>query len=176
MVTPLTVDPSHPFPYISNLSLNIGVEVRDREAATRFAREKVPPNVPRLVPLPGGDRFVPLEQALVAFLDELFPGMAVGPRASSGSPGTPTWPSTTTLPTTSSCALSRGKLHRRRFLPVVRLEVDPRFLGGTGGAPSPTSWGWARMTSSVWAPWVSNACGPSTASIGPSSTTSRGRL
>ena len=79
MVTPLTVDPSHPFPYISNLSLNVGVEVRNRKDDTsRFARVKVPPNVARLLPLPGGDRFIPLEQILVAFIDELFPGMDVG--------------------------------------------------------------------------------------------------
>ena len=55
VVTPLTVDPSHPFPYISNLSLNVGVEVRSRKDGTsRFARVKVPPNVARLLPLPGG--------------------------------------------------------------------------------------------------------------------------
>ena len=69
VVTPLTVDPSHPFPYISNLSLNIGVEVRSRQDGTsRFARVKIPPNVERLLPLPGGQRFVPLEQVMVAFL------------------------------------------------------------------------------------------------------------
>ena len=79
VVTPLTVDPSHPFPYISNLSLNIGVEVRSRQDDTaRFARVKIPPNVDRLLALPGGQRFVPLEQVMVAFLDELFPGMDVG--------------------------------------------------------------------------------------------------
>ncbi len=50
VVTPLTVDPSHPFPYISNLSLNVGVEVRNRSDDTsRFARVKVPPNVARLL-------------------------------------------------------------------------------------------------------------------------------
>ncbi|MGH9079348.1 MAG: RNA degradosome polyphosphate kinase, partial [Acidimicrobiales bacterium] len=79
VVTPLTVDPSHPFPYISNLSLNIGVDVHNRSDDTsRFARVKVPPNVDRLLRLPDGDRFVPLEQTLVAFIDELFPGMDVG--------------------------------------------------------------------------------------------------
>ena len=79
VVTPLTVDPSHPFPYISNLSLNVGVEVRSRtDETSRFARVKVPPNVDRLLPLADGDRFIPLEQILVAFLDELFPGMDVG--------------------------------------------------------------------------------------------------
>ena len=79
VVTPLTVDPSDPFPYISNLSLNVGVEVRNRSDETsRFARVKVPPNVDRLLRLPDGDRFIPLEQTLVAFVDELFPGMDVG--------------------------------------------------------------------------------------------------
>src|SRR5665213_1046876 len=62
VVTPLTVDPSHPFPYLSNLSLNVGLEVKSPGTdETRFARVKVPPNVPRLLPLPEGDRFVPME-------------------------------------------------------------------------------------------------------------------
>src|ERR1017187_8400899 len=126
VVTPLTVDPSHPFPYISNLSLNIGVEVSDpTEQSRRFARVKVPPNVPRLLPLPGGARFVPLEQVLVAFLDELFPGMEVGPAC------------VFRVTRDADLALDEDaaddlllalqeELRRRRFLPVVRLEIDSR--------------------------------------------------
>jgi polyphosphate kinase len=126
VVTPLTVDPSHPFPYISNLSLNVGVEVRNRkDDASRFARVKVPPNVARLLPLPGGDRFVPLEQTLAAFIDELFPGMDVGE------------PCIFRVTRDADLALDddaaddlllalQEELRRRRFLPVVRLEIDSR--------------------------------------------------
>jgi polyphosphate kinase len=76
VLTPLAVDPAHPFPYISNLSLNLAVVARDpvtREE--RFARVKVPPLLPRFLGLPDGERFVPLEQVIAAHLDSLFPGM-----------------------------------------------------------------------------------------------------
>ena len=78
VVTPLAVDPSHPFPYISNLSLNLAVVVSNPETqVTRFARVKVPPILPRFVVLPDGERFVPLEQVIAAHLGELFPGMEI---------------------------------------------------------------------------------------------------
>ncbi len=78
VLTPLAVDPAHPFPYISNLSLNLAVMVDDlARGERRFARVKVPSLLPRFVPLPGGDRFVPLEQLIAAQLSTLFPGMEV---------------------------------------------------------------------------------------------------
>lgn len=78
VVTPLAVDPAHPFPYISNLSLNLAVFVRNPESGvSRFARVKVPPILPRFVVLPDGERFVPLEQVIAHHLDSLFPGMEV---------------------------------------------------------------------------------------------------
>ncbi|HUO46899.1 MAG TPA: polyphosphate kinase 1, partial [Acidimicrobiia bacterium] len=78
VVTPLAVDPSHPFPYISNLSLNLAVVVRNPETkVTRFARVKVPPILPRFVVLPDGERFVPLEQVIAHHLGDLFPGMEI---------------------------------------------------------------------------------------------------
>lgn len=78
VVTPLAVDPAHPFPYISNLSLNLAIFVRNPETTlTRFARVKIPPVLPRFVVLPDGERFVPLEQVIAAHLDSLFPGMEV---------------------------------------------------------------------------------------------------
>ena len=78
MLTPLAVDPAHPFPYISNLSLNLAVVVRDPETGEqRFARVKVPPLLPRFVVMPDGERFVPLEQVIAAHLDGLFPGMEI---------------------------------------------------------------------------------------------------
>ncbi|MGA7228928.1 MAG: polyphosphate kinase 1 [Acidimicrobiia bacterium] len=78
VLTPLAVDPSHPFPYISNLSLNLAVLVRNPETGLqKFARVKVPPILPRFVVLPDLERFVPLEQVIAAHLDSLFPGMEV---------------------------------------------------------------------------------------------------
>jgi polyphosphate kinase len=78
VVTPLAVDPAHPFPYISNLSLNLAIFVRNPETKlTRFARVKIPPILPRFVVLPDGERFVPLEQVIASHLDSLFPGMEV---------------------------------------------------------------------------------------------------
>jgi len=78
ILTPLSVDPAHPFPYISDLSLNLAVVVRDPATRIRrFARVKVPPNIPRLLPLPDGERFIPQEQVIAANLDMLFPGMEI---------------------------------------------------------------------------------------------------
>jgi polyphosphate kinase len=78
VLTPLAVDPSHPFPYISNLSLNLAVLVRNPTTdEERFARVKVPSLLPRFVGLPDQMRFVPLEQVIAAHLDALFPGMEV---------------------------------------------------------------------------------------------------
>ncbi|MGA7416828.1 MAG: polyphosphate kinase 1 [Acidimicrobiales bacterium] len=130
VVTPLTVDPSHPFPYLSNLSLNIGLQVKSPGTMeTRFARVKVPPNVPRLLPLPEGDRFVPMEQVLMAFIGELFPGMETGD------------PCVFRVTRDADIALDddaaddlllalQEELRRRRFLPVIRLEVDARTSEG----------------------------------------------
>src|SRR5437773_2190610 len=78
VLTPLAVDPAHPFPYISHLSLNLAVMVRDPvRHQMRFARVKVPPLLPRFIALPDGRRFVPLEQVIAAHLDALFPGMEI---------------------------------------------------------------------------------------------------
>ena len=78
VVTPLAVDPAHPFPYISNLSLNLAIFVRNPESGiTKFARVKIPPILPRFVLLPDGERFIPLEQVIAAHLDSLFPGMEI---------------------------------------------------------------------------------------------------
>jgi len=78
VLTPLAVDPAHPFPYISNLSLNLAVQVSDKNTGEeRFARVKVPPLLPRFVTVPNTSRFVPLEQVIAAHVDALFPGMEV---------------------------------------------------------------------------------------------------
>ena len=89
VLTPLAVDPSHPFPYISPLSLNLGLMVQAPDGRSpadpkqkhvpRFVRIKVPPVVPRLVPVGRlGSRFVLLEDLIEANVETLFPGMIVG--------------------------------------------------------------------------------------------------
>ncbi len=82
VLTPLALGPGHPFPHISNLSLNLAVVVRDPELGERFARMKVPGVLPRLVPCePDAERgkpcFVWLEQVIAANLGSLFPGLQV---------------------------------------------------------------------------------------------------
>ncbi|RJQ85310.1 RNA degradosome polyphosphate kinase [Amycolatopsis panacis] len=83
VLTPLAVDPAHPFPYISGLSLNLAVTVRDPQGGTeRFARVKVPSNVPRLMRVETerasrSATFLPLEELISAHLGELFTGMEV---------------------------------------------------------------------------------------------------
>ncbi|MFQ3612847.1 MAG: RNA degradosome polyphosphate kinase [Cyanobacteriota bacterium] len=78
VLTPLAVDPGHPFPYISNLSLSLAVVVRDPETGKEhFARVKVPNTLPRFVPLEDGLSFVPLEQVIAHNLESLFVGMQV---------------------------------------------------------------------------------------------------
>lgn len=81
VLTPLAVDPAHPFPYISGLSLNLAVVVRNPVSGHRhFARVKVPPLLPRFLEtatVGGAQRFVPLEDVIAAHLEDLFPGMEV---------------------------------------------------------------------------------------------------
>jgi polyphosphate kinase len=84
VLTPLAVDPGHPFPHISNLSLNLAVIVQDPVRGQLFARLKVPAILPRLVPVPtpagaraGSSYFVWLEQIIAAHLDSLFSGLTV---------------------------------------------------------------------------------------------------
>ncbi len=79
VLTPLAVDPGHPFPYLSNLSLSLAVEIRDPEENTiHFARVKVPKSLPRWLPIAGrANAFIPLEAVIGANLDALFPGVEV---------------------------------------------------------------------------------------------------
>jgi len=78
VLTPLAVDPAHPFPFISNLSLNLAAVVGDPSSdEPRIARVKVPPLLPRFVAIPDSGAFVALEQIIAAHLATLFPGMKV---------------------------------------------------------------------------------------------------
>jgi polyphosphate kinase len=79
VLTPLAVDPGHPFPMISNLSLNIAVHVLDPDSGEeRIARVKVPPALPRFTAIGDGRRWCLIEDVVIANLDQLFPGMVVG--------------------------------------------------------------------------------------------------
>ena len=78
ILTPLAVDPAHPFPYISNLALNLAVTVRDpRSGEQRFARVKLPANFPRFIAVGATKTFVLIEDLVVAHLGQLFPGMTI---------------------------------------------------------------------------------------------------
>jgi len=78
VLTPLAVDPAHPFPYISNLALNLAVIALDpRTQEKRFARVKIPPTLPRFLQLPDSNRFVLLEDVVSANLGRLFQGMTI---------------------------------------------------------------------------------------------------
>jgi polyphosphate kinase len=124
VLTPLAVDPGHPFPYISDLSLNLAVSVCDPEdGQRRFARVKVPSLLPRFVVMPDGERFVPLEQVIAAHLDQLFPGMEIeGHHAFRV-----TRNADLTLEEEEADDLLAAvelELRRRRFGRAVRLEID----------------------------------------------------
>ncbi len=123
ILTPLAVDQGHPFPYISNLSLNILVRVVDPGSGSgRIARVKVPPLLPRFVALPDRVRLIPVEHVIAAHLDRLFPAMEIGGHH--------------VFRVTRNADLSVDEddaedllaaveleLHRRRFGQAVRLEV-----------------------------------------------------
>jgi polyphosphate kinase len=126
VLTPLAVDPAHPFPYISDLSLNLAVIARDpltREP--RFARVKVPPVLPRFLKVSGGRRFVPIEQVIAAHLDLLFPGMKI----ESFHVFRVTRDADIEIEIEEAedllSALTTELLRRRRSPEVVRLEVNP---------------------------------------------------
>ncbi len=124
VLTPLAVDPGHPFPYVSDLSLNLAVVVRDpRDERELFARVKVPNTLPRWLRIGDTDRFVPLEEVIAAHLDQLFPGMEVQEHHAFR----------VTRNADLSDALDEAddllsavefELRRRRFGRATRLEVD----------------------------------------------------
>jgi len=134
VLTPLAVDPGHPFPFLSNLSLSLAVTLHDpRRATDHFARVKVPSNRNRWVSIDtedrSGDVVVPLEQVISHNIDELFRGMDVE--------------SVHAFRVTRNADIRRDEeeaddllemiseeLRERRFAPVVRLEIDPEMPPG----------------------------------------------
>jgi polyphosphate kinase len=129
VLTPLSVDPGHPFPYISNLSLNLAIMVRDpQQDERRFARVKVPPLLPRFVRTADGAAFVPLEQVIAAHLDRLFPGMEIELHC----PFRVTRNADLSVADEESddlLATIEMELRRRRFGHAVRLEIQPSMPG-----------------------------------------------
>ncbi len=127
VLTPLAVDPGHPFPFISNLSLSLAVITRRvRRAEPTFVRVKVPSNRSRLVRLQDALVFVPLEQIVEANLDLLFPKVDIICR----------YPFRVTRnadvkrneeEANDLLEMIRDELRMRRFATVVRLEVDSRM-------------------------------------------------
>jgi polyphosphate kinase len=124
VLTPLSVDPGHPFPYISNLSLNLIVRVGDPiTGEERIARVKVPPLLPRFIVMPDGERFVPLEQIIAAHLGTLFPDMRIGAHF----PFRVTRNADLVLEEDEAddlLAAIEVELRNRRFGRAVRLDVD----------------------------------------------------
>ena len=137
VVTPLAVDPGHPFPFVSNLSLSLAVEARDPDTKERkFARVKVPEILPRFVSLGELDparatqiqsqathEFLPLEQLISANLDDLFPGMEIL--------GCSTFRVTRDMDmeipgqdSNDLLSIVDREIRKRRFGACVRLEID----------------------------------------------------
>ncbi|UOY01483.1 RNA degradosome polyphosphate kinase [Blastococcus sp. PRF04-17] len=140
VLTPLAVDPAHPFPYISGLSLNLAVSVRDPDTGlAHFARVKVPNNVPRFVTVgaagaqdvAGQATFLPLEDLIAAHLPQLFPGLDVVSHHLFRVTRNADLEVEEDRDEDLLQALER-ELARRRFGPAVRLEVtgsmDPQIL------------------------------------------------
>ncbi|HPE79027.1 MAG TPA: RNA degradosome polyphosphate kinase, partial [Gammaproteobacteria bacterium] len=127
LITPQSMDPAHPFPFISNLSLNLLVQVRfpNQEGRTSLARIKVPTgeNLPRFIQLPNRNHFVPIEEVLRSNLDMLLPEMVVN--------------SVYMFRVTRNANTERNEEHAddllsmieselrdRRFAPIVRLQIQ----------------------------------------------------
>ena len=130
VLTPLAVDPGHPFPYISNLSLNLAVLVRDgHDGQRRFARVKVPPLLSRFQATADGGRLYPLEQLIAEHLPMLFPGMQI----ESAHPFRVTRNADLMVGDEEAddlLAAVEMQLRQRRFGRAVRLEVDAGMPSG----------------------------------------------
>jgi polyphosphate kinase len=125
VLTPLAVDPGHPFPYISNLSLSLATEIRDPITGdTHFARVKVPKSLSRWVPTGKAHRFVPLERVIGANLGALFPGMEIVRWHAFRITRNSDIELAPTEEPDDLLATIEEQVFRRRFGEVVRLEVQ----------------------------------------------------
>ena len=126
VLTPLAVDPGHPFPYISHLSLNLAVMVRDpQRRQQRFARVKIPPVLPRFIALVEGERYVPLEDVIALHLPALFPGMEIVAHHPFRVTRDGDLDDVDSDAEDLLAAIQTELRRRRRHARVVRLEVDP---------------------------------------------------
>ena len=127
VLTPLALDPAHPFPFISNLSLSLALSVRHPQSGQeRFARVKVPASIARWVQLPDSMRFIPLEVVIAQHLELLFPGMEVAEchafRVTRNADI-----QIDDDPADDLLEAIQEELRERRFARVVRLQVEPRM-------------------------------------------------
>jgi polyphosphate kinase len=128
ILTPLAFDPAHPFPFLSNLSLSLAVELSERDdSRPNFARVKVPPSLPRLQPVggEGSSLFILLEDLIEAHLPHLFPGMKIR----GASAFRVTRDADMEIREDEAGDLLRSvvaNVRRRRFGAAIRLEVDNR--------------------------------------------------
>ena len=126
LLTPQSIDPAHPFPFISNLSLNLLVSLRyPNSRKTILARVKVPvgPGTPRFIRVGAGDHFVALEDVMMHNMDTLFPGM----RIESCEPFRVTRNANTERNEEEAddlMVMIESELKERKFAPIVRLEVQ----------------------------------------------------
>lgn len=127
LLTPQAIDPAHPFPFVSNLSLNLLVTVRyPRDKEQALARVKVPlgPGIPRFLKVAKGDRYIRLEEVMAANLELLFPGMKIVScelfRVTRNANTEKDEEEADDL-----VAMIESELQERRFAPIVRLEVAP---------------------------------------------------
>jgi polyphosphate kinase len=124
VLTPLAVDPAHPFPYISGLSLNLAVILRDPDSGREhFARLKVPPLLPRFVDV-GGGRYGLLEDIIAAHLPELFPGVQIVEHTTFRVTRNEDVELEEEDETEDLLRALERELARRRFGPPVRLEIE----------------------------------------------------
>ena len=124
VLTPLAVDPGHPFPYISNLSLSLAVVLRGADGEERFARVKVPKILPRWVPLTASNRFVPLEQVIGTNLEMLFPGVEILGWYAFRITRNTDLQIEDSDEAEDLLSLIQEEVRNRRFAEVVRIEVD----------------------------------------------------
>ena len=125
VLTPLAFDPGHPFPYISNLSLSLAVQVFDPQRGTEhFARVKVPKSLPRWVSIGRGQTFVPLEQVIGANLSALFPGMEIRGWHAFRVTRYSDLELAASDDTSDLLAMIEEQVFQRRFAEVVRVELE----------------------------------------------------
>jgi len=125
VLTPLAFDPGHPFPYISNLSLSLAVQVFDPQSGTEhFARVKVPKSLPRWVPFGRAHHFVPLEQVIGANLGALFPGMEMRGWHAFRVTRYSDLELAASDDTSDLLAMIEEQVFQRRFAEVVRVELQ----------------------------------------------------